>query len=143
MSVATTSPLWTKIWEFLSDLVEPKHPKGVLYPHCLDLDMNDQMTGTSFDKGFRFLKKIIKIKILWVGMEGCTKVQSLLQPRLAPLVPSICSPIFAKRSWRFWTQELENVYLFVQCLKSQTFSDSCAQNRHDLLAKIGEHIDGT
>jgi hypothetical protein len=27
--------------------------------------------------------------------------------------------------------------------KSQTFSDSCAQNRHDLLAKIGEHIDGT
>ena len=31
----------------------------------------------------------------------------------------------------------------MQCLKSQTFSDSCAQNCHDLLAKIGEHIDGT
>ena len=33
--------------------------------------------------------------------------------------------------------------IFVQCLKSQTFSDSCGQNCHDLLAKIGEHIDGT
>ena len=31
----------------------------------------------------------------------------------------------------------------MQCLKSQTFSDSCAQNRHDLLAKIVEHSDGT
>ena len=38
-----------------------------------------------------------------------TKVQFVLQPRLAPLVPSICSPIFAKRLWRFWAQELENV----------------------------------
>ena len=27
--------------------------------------------------------------------------------------------------------------------KSQTFSNSCAQNRHDLLAKIVKHIDGT
>ena len=27
--------------------------------------------------------------------------------------------------------------------KSQTFSNSCAQNCHDYLAKIGEHIDGT
>ena len=31
------------------------------------------------------------------------------EPRSAPLVPSICSPIFAKRSWRFWAQESENV----------------------------------
>ena len=29
------------------------------------------------------------------------------------------------------------------CTKSQTFSNSCAQNRHDLLAKIVKHIDGT
>ena len=27
--------------------------------------------------------------------------------------------------------------------KVKTFSNSCAQNRHDLLAKIGKHIDGT
>ena len=33
--------------------------------------------------------------------------------------------------------------LTVQCLRSLTFSNSCAQNRHDLLAKIGEHIAGT
>ena len=38
-----------------------------------------------------------------------TKVQSVLQPRSAPLVPLVCSTIFAKRSWRFWAQELENV----------------------------------
>ena len=38
-----------------------------------------------------------------------TKVQSVLQPRSAPIVPSICSIIFAKRSWRFWAQESENV----------------------------------
>ena len=50
---------------------------------------------------------------------------------------------FAKRSWQFWAQESENVSFFVQRLKSQTFSNSCAQNRHDLLAKIAEHIDGT
>ena len=31
----------------------------------------------------------------------------------------------------------------MQCLKSQTFSDSCAENRHDLLAKIVQHINGT
>ena len=31
----------------------------------------------------------------------------------------------------------------MQCLKSQTFSDSCAKNRHDLLAKTVQHIDGT
>ena len=31
----------------------------------------------------------------------------------------------------------------MQCLKSQTFSDSCAQNRHSLLAKMVQHIDGT
>ena len=31
----------------------------------------------------------------------------------------------------------------MQCLKSQTFSNSYAQNRHDLLAKIVKHIDGT
>ena len=37
------------------------------------------------------------------------KVQSVLQPCSAPLVPLICSPIFAKRSWRFEAQELENV----------------------------------
>ena len=42
-----------------------------------------------------------------------------------------------------WAQELENVWLFVQCLKSQTFSNSCAQNRHDLLAKIVGEVDGT
>ena len=34
-------------------------------------------------------------------------------------------------------------WLFRHCAKSQTFSNSCAQNCHDLLAKIGEHIDGT
>ena len=65
------------------------------------------------------------------------------EPRSKPLVPLICLPIFAKRSWRFWAQELENVWLFVQCLKSQTFSNSCAQNRHDLLAKIVGEVDGT
>ena len=27
--------------------------------------------------------------------------------------------------------------------KVKTFSNSCAQNHHDLLAKIGEHIDET
>ena len=37
---------------------------------------------------------------------------------------------------QFWVQELQNVWLFVQCLKSQTFSNSCAQNRQDFLAKI-------
>ena len=31
----------------------------------------------------------------------------------------------------------------VQCLKSQTFSNLCAQNRHDLLAKIVVEVDGT
>ena len=31
------------------------------------------------------------------------------EPHSAPLVPSICLPIFAERSWRFWAQELENV----------------------------------
>ena len=31
----------------------------------------------------------------------------------------------------------------VQCLKSRTFSNSCAQNRHDLLAKIVGEVDGT
>ena len=31
----------------------------------------------------------------------------------------------------------------MQCLKSQTFSNSCAQNRHDLLAKIVGEVDGT
>ena len=38
-----------------------------------------------------------------------SKVQSVLQPRSAALVPSVCSTIFAKRSWQFWAQELENV----------------------------------
>ena len=51
--------------------------------------------------------------------------------------------IFAKRSWLFWAQELENVWLFRHCTKSQTFSNSCAQNRHDLLAKIVGEVDGT
>ena len=32
---------------------------------------------------------------------------------------------------------------FLGIAQSQTFSNSCAQNRHDLLAKIVEHIDGT
>ena len=31
----------------------------------------------------------------------------------------------------------------MHCTKSQTFSNSCAQNRHSLLAKIVQHIDGT
>ena len=31
----------------------------------------------------------------------------------------------------------------VQCLKSQTFSNSCAKNRHDLLSKIVGEVDGT
>ena len=31
----------------------------------------------------------------------------------------------------------------MQCLKSQTFFNSCTQNRHDILAKIGKHINGT
>ena len=31
----------------------------------------------------------------------------------------------------------------VQCLKSHTFSNSCAKNRHDLLAKIVGEVDGT
>ena len=31
----------------------------------------------------------------------------------------------------------------MQCLKSQTFSDTCARNRRDLVAKIVKHIDGT
>ena len=44
-----------------------------------------------------------------MGRTGTTKVQFVLQPPSAPLVPSICSPIFAKRSWRLWAQELENV----------------------------------
>ena len=72
-----------------------------------------------------------------------SKVGSAEEPRSARLVPSMCWTIFAKRLWRFWAQELENVWLFVQCLKSQTFSDSCAQNRHSLLAKMVQHIDGT
>ena len=38
-----------------------------------------------------------------------TKVGSAEEPRLASLVPSICSPISAKRSCPFWAQELENV----------------------------------
>ena len=50
---------------------------------------------------------------------------------------------FGERSWRFWAQELENVWLFGNCTKSQTFSNSCAQNRHDLLAKIVWEVDGT
>ena len=29
------------------------------------------------------------------------------------------------------------------CTKSQTFSNSCAQNHHDLLAKIVEEVNGT
>ena len=45
---------------FHSDLGDPPAepvpyiilPKGVLYPHYLDLDLNDQMTGASFDNGF-------------------------------------------------------------------------------------------
>ena len=45
------------------------------------------------------------------------------------------------------TGKIQQIYLNscsdVQCLKSQTFSNSCAQNRHDFLAKIVEHIDGT
>ena len=57
-----------------------------------------------------------------VAQEGASKVESVLQPCSTPLVPSICSTIFAKRSCRFWAQELENVRLFVQCLQSQTFS---------------------
>ena len=31
----------------------------------------------------------------------------------------------------------------VQCLKSRIFSNFCAQNRHDLLAKIVGEVDGT
>ena len=31
----------------------------------------------------------------------------------------------------------------IDCTKSQTFSNSCAQNRHSLLAKIVQHINGT
>ena len=50
---------------------------------------------------------------------------------------------FCQEIMAFWAQELENVSLYVEYLKSQTFSNSCAQNRHDLLAKIGKHIDGT
>ena len=79
---------------------------------------------------------------MWTKTVTLIKFQSVSQPRLAPLVPSRCLPIFAKRSWWFWAQELENVWL-VQCLKCQTFSDSCAHNHHDLLAKIVQHIDGT
>ena len=36
-----------------------------------------------------------------------TKVGSAEEPRSAPLVPSICWTIFAKRLWQFWAQELE------------------------------------
>ena len=38
---------------------------------------------------------------------------------------------------------IDMFYNFRHCLKSQTFSDSCAQNRYDLLAKVVKHIDGT
>jgi len=31
----------------------------------------------------------------------------------------------------------------VQCLKSQTFSNSSAKNRHDLFAKVEGEVDGT
>ena len=31
----------------------------------------------------------------------------------------------------------------MQCLKGQTFSNSCAQNSHDLLTKIVGEVDGT
>ena len=61
-----------------------------------------------------------------IGLHIHVKVGSAEEPRSAALVPSICWTIFAKRLWRFWAQELENVWLFVQCLKCQTFSDSCA-----------------
>ena len=80
--------------------------------------------------------------IIWKS-KVIAKVGSAEEPRSEPLVPSICWTIFAKRSWRFWAQKLENVWLFVQCLKSQTFSDSCAKNRHDLLAKTVQHFYGT
>ena len=33
--------------------------------------------------------------------------------------------------------------LFWNCTKSQTFSNSCAQNHHDLLAKIVGVVNGT
>ena len=37
------------------------------------------------------------------------KEGSAAEPRLATLLPSICWTIFAKRLWRFWAQESENV----------------------------------
>ena len=51
-------------------------------------------------------------------IEGATKVGSAEEPRSAPLVPSICWTIFAKRLWQFWAQESENVWLFRHCTKS-------------------------
>ena len=67
----------------------------------------------------------------------------LITTKLPHLVPSTSSTIFAERSWRFWSQELENVWLFRHCTKSQVFSIYCAQNHHDLLAKIVKEVDGT
>ena len=43
------------------------------------------------------------------GTDYGPKVGSAEEPRSARLVPSMCWTIFAKRLWRFWAQELENV----------------------------------
>ena len=107
---------------------------------------NPDLVTKNMLKNSMILETVLKmtLELIWVRFFRLRcplipKVQSVLQPRSAPLVPSICSTIFAKRSWRFWAQESEKVWLFRHCTKSQTFSNSCAQNRHDLLAKIIEH----
>ena len=53
---------------------------------------------------------------------------------------SYCGLVDAKI--RFYDKDLPVKVVYVQCLKSQTFSNSFAQNRHDLLAKIVREVDG-
>ena len=65
--------------------------------------------SVDYKKKLHYNLRLQKCFVLLVVGDSKTKVGSAEEPRLAPLVPSICWTIFAKRLWRFWAQELENV----------------------------------
>ena len=75
-------------------------------------------------------KKIMKgrTRRFWLllseaDFEYDTSLGDISAPKVVLLQCSV-STIFAMRSWRFWAQELENVWLFRHCKKSQTLHTS-------------------
>ena len=87
----------------ISGLWESSQPNDQNNHHCVAVQ---ETSGTVLGKHECCYQNFF-FKVCF--LRDCSKVQFVLQPRSALLVPLICLSIFAKRSWRVWAQESENV----------------------------------